>query len=71
VLKMVDEVIEVKNKKEFLNKLPYALWRGINIIYNGKYVLNFIGEAIYLDMDFIKTFEGKDRKELFRIMNKY
>jgi len=25
VLKMVDEVIEVKNKKEFLNKLPYAL----------------------------------------------
>ena len=68
---MIDEVIEVKNKKEFLNKFPYALWREISIIYNGKFVLNFIGETIYLDMDFIKTFEGKDRKELFRIINKY
>ncbi|OQX86962.1 MAG: hypothetical protein B6D55_04695 [Candidatus Omnitrophica bacterium 4484_70.2] len=64
-------MLEVKNKKEFLKKLPYALWKGLDIVYNNKIVLNFIGATIYLDMDFIKGFRGKDKEELFRIINKY
>jgi len=42
-----------KNREKLIEKVREAIYTGENLVYKNRYVVNHIGEAIYLDLDFL------------------
>ena len=61
-------MIEVENKKEFLEKFPYAYWKGEEIAWDNYIALNFIGATCYLDTEVIRRLSIEELEELKNLL---
>jgi len=47
--------IVIKNKRNLTERVLKGILTNKNVVYNGRYVVNHIGMATYIDFDFLRS----------------
>jgi len=56
--------IEIKNRRNLVDRLISAIIAGKNVLHKNRYVVNHIGETTYISLDFLATLDYDEVNEL-------